>query len=121
MRIFGREPVYILAFIAIALKVAGAHWAGFSTNEQGAVMVVLSLLVALGNALVLKTGAVGAAIVNLAQSVLAAFVAFGLNLSAEDQVLYLGLVEAAVALVIHKEVQAPVPATPTEQKSVVNA
>ncbi len=119
MKIFGREPVYILAFVAIALKVASAHGLDLSAEAQGAVMVVLSLAVAVAEAVVLKTGAVAAAIVNLAQGVLAAFVAFGVGLSAEDQVLYLGLVEAAVALVIRKEVEAPVPATPAEQKSAV--
>ncbi|MET8978578.1 hypothetical protein ABZX85_23460 [Streptomyces sp. NPDC004539] len=119
MKIFGREPVYILAFVAIALKLASAYGLDVSAEQQGAVMAVLSLLVALTTAIVLKTGAVAAAIVNLAQGVLALFLAFGLHLSADQQALWMGAVEAAVALVIRREVTAPVPVLRVEQSSPV--
>lgn len=117
MKIFGREPVYILAFVAIALKLAAAYGLDVSAEQQGAIMAVLSLLVAVVNAVVLKTGAAAAAIVNLAQGVLALFLAFGLHLSADQQALWMGAVEAAVALVIRKEVTAPVPPLRVEQSS----
>jgi hypothetical protein len=52
-----------------------------SANQQGAIMAVLSLIVALATAIVLHTGAAGAAIVNLAQGVLALFLAFGLHMA----------------------------------------
>ena len=117
MKIFGREPVYILAFVAIALKLAAAYGLNVTAEQQGAIMAVLSLLVAVVNAVVLKTGAAAAAIVNLAQGVLALFLAFGLHLSADQQALWMGVVEAAVALVIRKEVTAPVPSLRIEQKS----
>ena len=119
MKIFGREPVYILAFVAIALKVAAAYGLDVSAEQQGAIMAVLSLVVAVVNAIVLKTGAVAAAIVNLAQGVLALFLAFGLHLSADQQALWMGVVEAAVALVIRREVTAPVSALRVEQSSPV--
>lgn len=120
MKIFGREPVYVLAFAAIVLKVASAYWLHLTSEEQGAVMAVLSLLVAVASAIVLKSGAVGAAILNLGQGVLALFLAFGVHLSAQDQVLWMGLLEAGVALWLHREVQAPVPAVPIEQKSALD-
>jgi hypothetical protein len=66
MKIFGREPVYILAFIAVALKLASAYGLDVSDEMQGAIMAFLSLVVALVEAVVLKTGAVGAAVINLA-------------------------------------------------------
>ncbi|WP_338683974.1 hypothetical protein QD712_25925 [Streptomyces acidiscabies] len=119
MKIFGREPVYILAFVAIVLKLASAYGLDVSAEQQGAIMAVLSLLVAVVNAIVLKTGAVAAAIVNLAQGVLALFLAFGLHLSADQQALWMGAVEAAVALVIRREVTAPVPVLRVEQSSPV--
>lgn len=119
LRIFGREPVYWLAFAAIVLKVAGAYWLHLTSEEQGAVMAVLSLLVAVASALVLKTGAVGAAILNLGQGVLALFLAFGVHMAAQDQVMWMGLLEAGVALVLHHQVQAPVPAVPIERKSAL--
>lgn len=120
MRIFGREPVYVLAFIAVVLKLSSAYGLDLSAEEQGAVMAVLSLAVAVGTAVVLKTGAVGAAIVNLAQGVGALFLAFGVGLSAEELAMWGALVEAGVALFIHREVTAPVPATDIERSSPVN-
>lgn len=121
MRIFGREPVYILAFVAIALKLGAAYGLDVTTEQQGAIMAVLSLLVAVINAIVLKTGAVAAAIVNLAQGVLALFLAFGLDMPADQQALWMGVVEAAIALVIRRDVTAPVPALRVEQSSPVKA
>ena len=121
MKIFGREPVYILAFVAIALKLGAAYGIDVSAAQQGAIMAVLSLLVAVANAVILKTGAAAAAIVNLAQCVLALFLAFGLHLSADQQALWMGAVEALVALVIRKEVTAPVSSLRVEQSSLVKA
>ncbi|MFC7880497.1 hypothetical protein ACFUVV_01215 [Streptomyces sp. NPDC057376] len=121
MKIFGREPVYILAFIAIALKLASAYGLDVTAEQQGAIMAVLSLIVAVATAVVLKTGAVGASIVNLGQGALALFLAFGLHMSAETQAMWMSLIEGAVALVLHREVTAPVPALPTEQKSPVRS
>ena len=119
MKVFGREPVYILAAIAVVLKLSAAYGLDVSSEEQGAIMAVLSLLVAAINAVVLKTGAVGAAIVNLAQGGLALFLAFGLEMSAEQQALWMLAVEAGVALFIHKEVTAPRPPLRVEQSSPV--
>lgn len=121
MKVFGREPVYILAFIAIALKLAAAYGLDVTADQQGAIMAVLSLVVAVVTAVVLKSGAAAAAVVNLAQGVLALFLAFGLHLSADQQALWMGIVEAAVALVIRKEVTAPVSSLRVEQHSPVKA
>lgn len=117
MKILGREPVYILAFVAVALKLASAYGLDVSADQQGAIMAVLSLLVAVINAIVLKTGAVGAAVINLAQGALALFLAFGLDLSADQQALWMALVESVVALWIREKVTAPVTILPIEQRS----
>ncbi|MFD9047696.1 hypothetical protein [Streptomyces zaomyceticus] len=117
MRILGREPVYILAFVAVALKLSAAYGFDVSGAQQGAIMAVLSLATAFATAIVLKTGAAAAAIVNLAQGVLALFLAFGLHMSAEQQALWMLIVESAVALAIRREVTAPVPELPIEQRS----
>lgn len=121
MKIFGREPVYILAFIAVVLKLSAAYGLDVSIGEQGAIMAVLSLIVAVATAIVLKTGAVAASIVNLAQGVLALFLAFGLHMAAQTQALWMLAVEGGVALIIHREVTAPVPAVALEQKSPIKA
>jgi hypothetical protein len=119
VKIFGREPVYLLAFVAIVLKLASAYGLDVSDAQQGAIMAVLSLIVAVATVIVLKTGAVGAAIVNLAQGVLALFLAFGLDMTAETQALWMLAVEGGVALLIHREVTAPVATTRLEQTSPV--
>lgn len=119
MKILGREPVYVLAFIAIVLKLGAAYGIGVTDEQQGAIMAVLSLVVAVVTAIVLKTGAAAASIVNLAQGALALFLAFGLHLDAELQALWMLAVEGAVALVLRREVTAPVPALKLEQSSPV--
>ncbi|MER7908317.1 hypothetical protein [Streptomyces sp. NPDC096068] len=121
MRIFGREPVYLLALVAIFLKLGAAYGLDVTDAQQGAIMAVLSLAVALVTAIVLRTGAVGAAIVNLAQGGLALFLAFGLHMTAETQSLWMAAVEGAVALLIHREVTAPVGPLAIEQRSPVKA
>lgn len=117
MKIFGREPIVILAFVAVALKLASAYGLDVSAAEQGAIMAVLSLIVAVAAAVVLKTGAVGAAVINLAQGCLALFLAFGLDMSAETQALWMLLVESVVALWLREKVTAPVAVVPIEQRS----
>ena len=119
MKIFGREPVYILAFVAIVLKIASSRWLDLSEAEQAGIMAVLFLGTAVVNAVVLKTGAAGAALVNLAQGVLSLFLIFGADLSAEEVANYMGLVEGFVALWLHREVTAPVPSLRIEQSSPV--
>ncbi|TXS39700.1 hypothetical protein [Streptomyces sp. t39] len=119
MKIFGREPVLLLAFVAVALKLSSAYGLDVSAEQQGAIMAVLSLVVAVVTAVVLKTGAVAAALVNLAQGVLALFLAFGLEMTAETQVLWMAGVESAVALFLRRDVTAPVAATRLEQSSPV--
>lgn len=119
MKIFGREPVYILAFIGICLKLGAAYGLDVTDSQQGAIMAFLSLFVAVVAAFVLKTGAAGAAIVNLGQGGLALFLAFGLHMAAQTQALWMLAVEGGVALVLHKEVTAPVPALRIEQSSPI--
>lgn len=117
MKWFGREPVLILGFVAVTLKLASAYGLDVSVEQQAVIMAVLSGIVALVEAVVLRTGAAAAAIVNLAQAVLALFLGFGLDLSAEQQALWMLVVEGAVALMLRREVTAPVPEVRIEQSS----
>lgn len=119
MRIFGREPVYILAVIAITLKLAAAYGLDVSETQQTLINTALACVVALASAIVLKTGAAGAAVLQLAQAALALFVGFGLDLSATEQAGWMSLVAAVLAFVEHREVTAPVAALAIEQSSPV--
>jgi hypothetical protein len=117
MKILGREPVYLLAFVAVALKLASAYGLDVTADQQAVIMAVLSGVVALVEAIVLRTGAAAAAIVNLAQAGLALFLGFGLAMSAEQQALWMLAVEGAVAIFLRREVTAPVSALSIEQTS----
>jgi hypothetical protein len=119
MKIFGREPVYILAVIAIALKLGAAYGLDVSETQQTLINTALACLVAVISAIVLKTGAAGAAILQFSQAALALFVGFGLELSSEAQAGWMSLVAAILAAVEHREVEAPVSRLPIEQKSPV--
>lgn len=119
MRVFGREPVAILAFIAVVLKLGSAYGLDLSTEQQTYIMAVLSAVVALIEALVLKTGAAFAAIMNLAQAALALFLGFGLEMPPETQALWLFAVEAVAAYFLRRDVTAPIALLPIEQKSAI--
>jgi hypothetical protein len=122
MKIFGREPVAILAFIAIALKLLAAYGMHVSADQQTAIMAVLSCILAVVEAFVLKTGAAFAALVNLAHAGIALLMNFGLHLSAEQQSLWMTLIEGGLALaVVRPQVTAPIPALKIEQSSLVRA
>lgn len=119
MRIFGREPVYILAVIAVALKLASAYGLDVSSDQQTLINTVLACVVAVASAVVLKTGAAGAAILQLAQAGLALFVGFGLDMSATEQAGWMSLVSAILAVVSHGQVTAPIAVLAIEQSSPV--
>jgi hypothetical protein len=121
MKVFGREPVYILAVVAIGLKLAAAYGLDVTEEQQTLINTVLACLVAVASALVLKTGAAGAAILQLASAMLALFLGFGLDMSAQEQAGWMSLVAAVLALFEHREVTAPVPALRVEESSVVKA
>lgn len=117
MKILGREPVALLAFIAIALKLSSAYGWNVSAEDQAAIMAVLSCAVAVAEAFILKTGAAFAAIVNFGHAGLALFLAFGLNMTAEQQALWMFLIEGGVAFFVRREVTAPVTQLRIEQTS----
>lgn len=119
MKIFGREPVYILGAIAIFLKLGAAYGLDVSETQQTLINTLLACVVAAVSAVVLKTGAAGAAILQLAQAALALFVGFGLHMTATEQAGWMSAVAAILAIVEHREVEAPVARLPIEQSSPV--
>lgn len=122
MKIFGREPVALLAFIAVAIKLGAAYGWDVSAELQTAIMAFLSCLVAVVEAVVLKTGAAFAALVNFGQAGIALLLGLGLDMSAEQQALWMLLIEGAVALVVVRpQVTAPISSLRIEQSSVVKA
>lgn len=117
MKIFGREPVAILAFIAVALKLGSAYGLNVDADTQALIMTFLACGVAVAEAFILKTGAAFAAIVNFGHAALALFMGFGLEMKAEQQALWMLLIEGAVAFFVRREVTAPVQALRIEKSS----
>ncbi|AXH49425.1 hypothetical protein SEA_CROSBY_37 [Streptomyces phage Crosby] len=119
--IFGREPAVILAFFAALLKLLAAFGVDVTADQQAVINAVLSALVALALAVMLRTGALYAAILNLAQAGMALFVGFGLDWSADKQALVMASLAALLAVFgVRPQVEAPVSAVPLEQKSPVD-
>jgi hypothetical protein len=121
MKILGREPVYWLTAVAVLLKLVAAYGIDVSDNQQATINAVLAAAVGIASAVVLKSGALAAAILNFGQAGIALFVAFGLNMDAHQQGLIMSGIATVLALVLHEQVTAPVPTVPLEQRSAVKS
>lgn len=121
MKYFGREPVYILGFIAALLQALSAFGVDLSADTQTLINAVSAAAVGLITAVVLKTGALAAMLVQFAQAVMALCVGLGLDWSADHQSKVMGAIAAFVTLWLRERVTAPVPTVPLEQSSPVKA
>ena len=121
MKIFGREPVYLLGFIAAFLQALSAFGVDISDSTQTLINAVSAAAVGLITAVVLKTGAVAAMIVQFAQAVMALCVGLGLDWSADHQSKVMAAIAALVTLWLRERVTAPVSSVPLEQSSPVKA
>jgi hypothetical protein len=121
MKIFGREPVYILGFIAAFLQALSAFGVDISNTTQTAINAVSAAAVGVITAVVLKTGALAAMLVQFAQAVMALCVGLGLDWSADHQSKVMAAIAALVTLWLRERVTAPVPAVRIEQSSPVKA
>lgn len=121
MKWFGREPVYILGFIAAFLQALSAFGVDISDGTQTLINAVSAAAVGLITAIVLKNGALAAMLVQFAQAVMALCVGLGLDWSADDQSKVMAGIAALVTLWLRERVTAPVPAVGLEQSSPVKA
>lgn len=122
IKLFGREPAAVLAFISILVKLGSAYVFHATVLQQATVNTVAACGVALFIAVVAHDS-IGAAVFNLAQALVAAAVGFGLKLDADHQALWLSLVTVVIGLWSRTQVTAPVPAaalrtSSTEQTAV---
>jgi low affinity Fe/Cu permease len=121
MKWFGREPVYILGFIAAFLQALSAFGVDISDGTQTAINAASAAAVGLITAVVLKNGALAAMLVQFAQAVMALCVGLGLDWSADHQSKVMAAIAALVTLWLRERVTAPVPAVGLEQSSPVKA
>ncbi|MFD6361318.1 hypothetical protein ACFWFX_15900 [Streptomyces roseolus] len=121
MKIFGREPALLLGFAAAALKLGAAFGLDVSATQQTLINMVLAAAVGVWLAVVARDGALGAALMQLAQAGMALFVGFGLDWSTERQGMVMAAVAAFLALWERTQVTPPVATTRLEQTSPVKA
>lgn len=119
MKIFGREPVLLLGFAAAFLQLLAAFGLNVTTTQQTLINAVLACAVAVVSAIVLKSGALGASIMQFGQAALALFVGFGLDWPVDTQGKVMAALSAALALWARTQVVAPVASTRLEQSSPV--
>jgi len=119
MKIFGREPVYILGFIAAFLQALSAFGVDISAGTQTAINAVSAAAVGVITAIVLKNGALAAMLVQFAQAVMALCVGLGLDWSADHQSKVMAAIAALITLWLREKVTAPVPETKLERTSPI--
>ena len=108
VKIFGREPAAVLALISVLVKLGSAYVFHASVEQQATVNTVAACGVALFIA-ISAHDAIGAAVFNLAQALIAAAVGFGLKLDADHQAMWLSLVTVVIGLWSRTQVTAKVP------------
>ncbi|MFD5899048.1 hypothetical protein [Streptomyces sp. NPDC060366] len=121
MKLFGREPVVVLGAVAVFLKLLAGNGVNVSETQQTLINAFLACAVAVASAVVLKNGAVYAALLQFSSAALALFVGFGLDMSTEQQAGWMAFVSAVLAVVERREVTAPVAETRLEKSSPVKA
>ena len=121
MKILGREPVYILGFIAALLQALSAFGVDISDGTQTAINAASAAAVGVITAIVLKNGALAAMLVQFAQAVMALCVGLGLDWSADHQSKVMAAIAALITLWLRERVTAPVPAVSLELSSPVKA
>ncbi len=109
MKIFGREPALILAFIAALIQFVSAFVLPLTPEQQSVLNGVAVALMGVVTAVIVHDG-VQAAVLGLIQGVVSLAVGFGWQVAPERQALIMTLVAAAIALWVRDRVTAPVPA-----------
>lgn len=108
MRIFGRDPVLIMALISSTIAVLSSFLLHLSDEQQGVLNACAVALFGFIAAAMLARDKAVPALVGLFKAVIAVAVAFGLHLTPEAQGLVLTLVAAAGALLVRPQVTAAV-------------
>ncbi|MEV6548019.1 hypothetical protein AB0M57_04825 [Streptomyces sp. NPDC051597] len=108
MKIFGREPAALLAFIAVAVKLAAAFGADLSSDQQAVLNAVAAAIVGLLLAF-MAHDALAAPLYGFAQAALALAVGFGLHWSADQQAVTLSFVQVAIAMFVRTQITAKTP------------
>lgn len=121
MKIFGREPALWLGLLAALLKVSTAFGLEVTETQQTLINAFAAAVVGVILAVVVREGALGAAIMQAAQAGMALFVGFGLDWGAEKQATVMAAVAMGLALFERTQTAPPVGPVALERTSPLDA
>jgi hypothetical protein len=108
-RVFGREPAAWAGLLAISIKLLFAFVVHLDGDHQALANALVAALAGLFVAVVTHDG-VSAAILGVAQALLALAVGYGLKWSPDQQAVVMSAASAVLAMFVRSQVTAPVPA-----------
>lgn len=110
-KVFGREPALFLSAFAVVVQFVSQFLFHFSDVQQGAVNAVAATVIGLVLAWKVARGSLVPAVLGFGQSALALLLAYGVDLSANDQSTIMAVVAMAVGWYTRTQVTAPVDET----------
>jgi hypothetical protein len=110
MKIFGREPALLLAFLAAVVQVVSTFVVTLTPGQQGLLNAAAAAVAGVITAIVVHDG-VQAAVLGLVQAVLSLAVGFGLHWDGIQQSVVMAVVGAGLALWVRDRVTAPIAAS----------
>jgi hypothetical protein len=103
-----RDPALLAALAATAIKLFSAFVIDLSIGQQSALNAVVAAGAGLAVAFMVKDGQV-AAILGIAQALIALAVGFGLRIDADNQALIMSFIQLTVGAFERTQVTAPAP------------
>jgi hypothetical protein len=110
-----REPALWLTLFATAVRLGAAFLFQISDGQQAVLNAAATAIAALIVAVIVRRDGQVAAILGVAQALLALAIGFGLDVSAENQAVIMSFVGAIAAAFIRSQVVAPVSAAGARQ------
>lgn len=110
MKIFGREPVLWLALVAGLIQLLSSFWLPLSAEQQGVLNALAVAVIGVATAFAVAREKVIPALLGFVQSALAVGLAFGWELSAQDQSTIMAFAAAVIGMFLRTQVTAPVSA-----------
>lgn len=105
-----RDPALYLTLFATAVRLAAAFWLDLSDGQQAVLNATATAIAGLWVAVWVRRDGQVAAILGVAQALLALAVGFGLQVDAEGQAVIMSFIGALAAAFIRTQVTAPVSA-----------
>jgi hypothetical protein len=109
VKILGREPAVVLAFISALLQAVAAFGLDLSPQLQGAATAVIAAVFGVWTAFNVAQDKILPALLGFAQAGFSLLIALGHDVPTSTQVAISTLLTGAVALFVRTQVTAPVP------------